>query len=46
MDDDQREQPETGGDLDVEDLDVDEPDAEAVKGGSGGQFDQKGNIKF
>ena len=46
MEDEKPDEPEIDGELDVEDLDVDEPEAEAVKGGGGGDFSTKGNIKF
>ena len=46
MENDKRDDPEADADLEIEDLDVEEPAAETVKGGGGGDFSQKGNIKF
>ena len=43
MDDDKQEEPETAAEVD--DLDLDEPETEAVKGGSGGDFSASGGFK-
>ena len=46
MNDEKRDEPEADADVEIEDLDVEEPAVETVKGGGGGDFSQKGNIKF
>jgi hypothetical protein len=47
MDDDKHEERETADEAEVDDLDLDESEAEAVKGGSGGDYDNgmQGGIK-